>query len=154
MEVYIQDSLIKVYENGDIERFNKLTKRWTKFIPTVSKQGYVAIFIDFKLYLVHRIVYWCYGDVIMDLEDGESMIDHIDRNKSNNHKDNLRYATPFLNAVNCDRTEGADGYRRKDGGFEVHIRMKDYRYTRFFKKEYDAVRHSDYMKNQRYKILR
>jgi hypothetical protein len=153
MEVYIQDTLLKVYETGDIERYNKKKKCWTKVLATPTGQGYVSVFIDKRIYFVHRIVYWVYGEVIIDLEDGEVMIDHIDRNKSNNHKDNLRIATPFLNALNCDRVEQCDGYRKKKDGFEVHFRMKNYRYTRYFKKEYDAVIHSNFMRQQRYKIL-
>lgn len=60
-----------------------------------SKQGYVRIAIDDKLYLAHRLA-WLYmaGEWPVDI------IDHIDRIKSNNVFDNLRESNKSLNALN------------------------------------------------------
>lgn len=62
----------------------------------VSKQtGYRLIGIDGYLYLAHRLA-WLY----MHGEFPGQSIDHIDRNRDNNAKNNLRLATQAQNAAN------------------------------------------------------
>jgi len=61
---------------------------------TISKDGYVRIFVDGKSYLAHKIAYL--------IEHGymPSEIDHIDRSKTNNNVGNLRQCTRSENAIN------------------------------------------------------
>jgi hypothetical protein len=61
--------------------------------------GYIQIGFDGKKYLAHRIV-WVYFNG--PIPDG-IVVDHIDRNRSNNRLANLRLLTVEKNIKNCDR---------------------------------------------------
>ena len=65
---------------------------------TVCSKGYHRIRISGINKLVHRLVYEHFGDFPDDLPNYQ--IDHIDRNKSNNHISNLRLATTTQNNAN------------------------------------------------------
>ena len=66
--------------------------------------GYVKITIDYKTYLLHRF--------IMKAKKGDPCIDHIDGDKLNNQKLNLRFAT---------RTENAQNKKKKDDCYSDYI---------------------------------
>lgn len=64
-------------------------------VRTKRKDGYIKVCIDYKSYLVHRLI-WI-------LETGswpEKEIDHINRNPSDNRFENLREATKSENMMN------------------------------------------------------
>ena len=63
--------------------------------------GYVSIRIDFKQYLMHRLI-WFYVYGVFP----EHQIDHIDGDKSNNRLANLREATISQNSQNRRRGQG------------------------------------------------
>ena len=67
-----------------------------KPIGAVSSSGYLVVRMDYKLYLLHRIIYQMHFG---DLND-EFQVDHIDGNPMNNRIENLRKATPQQNAQN------------------------------------------------------
>jgi hypothetical protein len=78
-----------------------------------SVDGYVHIRIDYKLYRAHHLAWlYVYGEM-------PDMIDHIDRDRSNNAIANLRLATKSENAINSKmnarNTSGFRGVRRKKG---------------------------------------
>lgn len=61
-----------------------------------NTRGYIAIMVDWRLYVAHRLVFlYMYGYI----PEGE--VDHIDRNRGNNRLDNLREATRQCNARNA-----------------------------------------------------
>lgn len=74
---------------------------------TITRKGYRRISINDKGYLAHRLA-WLYMHDFMPV-----MIDHKDRNPSNNRIGNLRIATESLNAKNAkirsDNTSGVTG---------------------------------------------
>lgn len=51
-----------------------------------------------KMFIVHRLV----GQAFIPNPENKPLIDHIDRNKSNNNVSNLRWATPSENNLNRD----------------------------------------------------
>lgn len=59
--------------------------------------GYYEVKINGKNYQMHRILYQFYHNVILKETD---VIDHIDRNKQNNSKENLRLDPNKQNSMN------------------------------------------------------
>lgn len=90
--------------------------RWKDQLPNVKslvaghltkKTGYRVIGLDGRLYLAHRLA-WLY----MHGEFPDKAIDHIDRNRDNNAKANLRLATPSENAANTGlRATNKSGFK-------------------------------------------
>lgn len=65
-----------------------------------SKKGYLKTTIQGKSYTCHRLVALHFLEVGLNIE--QNQVDHIDRNKQNNHYSNLRWATNRENALNRD----------------------------------------------------
>jgi hypothetical protein len=63
------------------------------------KNGYYIVSIKNKAYTVHRLV----AETYIKTDDYSLYIDHIDRNKINNHKYNLRWVTQKENLKNIDK---------------------------------------------------
>jgi hypothetical protein len=74
---------------------------------SLTVNGYVAISIDQKDYLAHRLMWmYVYGDFPL------LNIDHIDRDKTNNRPVNLRLATNKQNAENTSlKSKNSSGHR-------------------------------------------
>lgn len=76
------NQLISIHQRGKLKANSPIT-------VTTKKDGYQVISLKGKLYYVHRVVWsLVYGEIPEGYE-----IDHIDRNPSNNHIDNLRLAS-------------------------------------------------------------
>ena len=71
----------------------------------LTRQGYVQIRIDDKSYAAHRLV-WLY----MYGEFPNLYIDHIDGDKTNNARENLRLATQSENCQNLKKSRGKSGF--------------------------------------------
>ena len=106
MEIQIGETLLKVYENGEIFRINKKypNKGYVKCELTPGSDGYLRINIDGKDKLVHRIVAVPY--LGLDLDDLTQIVDHRDRVKSNNNVSNLHIVCHQSNTFNT----GAKNY--------------------------------------------
>lgn len=87
-----------VYEDGRV--FSKKRRKMVKSI--IKKHGYhqVGLYKDGKpkYYLVHRLVALHY----IPNSENKSFVDHIDRNKLNNHVSNLRWVTRSENNQNTN----------------------------------------------------
>ena len=81
-------------------------------VITAKKQGYIylAITLDGKHIQLrgHQFAWWSHYRVIH--EGDELVIDHIDRDPSNNRLTNLRISTQQKNTINSDRIENCLGY--------------------------------------------
>jgi hypothetical protein len=77
-----------------------------------NKHGYFEVNFIYKSHKVHRIIYEMFNG---PLPEGY-FIDHIDGNKGNNNKDNLRAVTRTLNARNSvmrsNNKSGTNGVRK------------------------------------------
>jgi hypothetical protein len=86
----------KLFPDGSI--FSVRRNRYLK--ASLSKNGYYVIGLrngdENKTYYVHRLV----AKFFIDNPDDCCIVDHIDRDKTNNNKENLRWATRELNAYN------------------------------------------------------
>lgn len=113
-----------------------------------TNEGYIRVFVNYKTFMYHRIVFLLANpqdESILNIP--HNVVDHIDRDKSNNHPSNLRVVS-F--AENCNNSLypviSESGYRnispvRQSGvllGFRVirclngkysskHFKLKDYK---------------------------
>lgn len=71
----------------------------------LTRHGYVQIRIDAKSYAAHRLVWlYMYGSF------PSMSIDHIDGDKTNNARANLRLATQAENCQNLKKSRGKSGF--------------------------------------------
>ena len=86
------------YREGNLYWKNKLSDRSRfeigKKAGSVCKNGYSQVFVNGKIYLLHRIIFMMHYGYM------PKYIDHIDRNPSNNKIENLREATRGQNKIN------------------------------------------------------
>ena len=95
----------KIYENGEI--FNG--KKFLKFGETTT--GYLGLGVTrngkTKYFLVHRLVCFAFHPIegLNELEDYKHLdVNHKDGEKSNNHKDNLEWATRSENNLHAHQS--------------------------------------------------
>lgn len=68
----------------------------SEFTPCICRGGYYQIRLDNKTKYVHRIV----AETFIPNPDNKPFVDHIDRNRSNNSVENLRWVTSTENNNN------------------------------------------------------
>ena len=107
---------------------------WTR--GYLDGTGYYRVRVDGKIYRVHRLV----AETFIPNPAGLPEIDHINRDRSDNRVENLRWATRTDNCRNTVRTEQCE----QDYG--VH------KYTDF--KKYNAARARKYMATENGKASR
>lgn len=94
--------IINCNPNYDISNFGLVRNRKTGKLlyGCISNTGYPVISLSkegkAKTYLIHRLV----AEAFIDNPNNYDFIDHIDRNKINNHYKNLRWATHSMNMRN------------------------------------------------------
>jgi len=95
-----------------------------KVITRKHTQGYIflAIELDGKNITLraHQFAWWMY---YREVPDEDLVIDHIDRNKTNNRITNLRITTQQENRINCDWVENCKGYYfyKRTGKWKAYI---------------------------------
>jgi hypothetical protein len=88
-EIYIQDTLLRVYDDGEIERFCKT--KWSKIKNTSNhKKGYNVIMIDNKQYMRSRIVCHVFNNLNLS---SKYVIHYLDDDKLNCNIQNLSIET-------------------------------------------------------------
>jgi hypothetical protein len=97
------DGAVLMPPGGHFRKF-----RWT--FGSKGRLGYLRVKFRGKNYQVHRLI----AGAFLDNPEGYSTVDHYpDRNPSNNRADNLRYASPKMQA---DNTRKVDDSIAKFGG--------------------------------------
>ena len=84
---------------------------WKQAKLRTDQKKYKTMIINKKVYLIHRINYFAHNQEWDILFRQNNMIDHIDRNPSNNHISNLRVVDHYQNQHN---TNPKGVYFRKD----------------------------------------
>ena len=130
-----------IYDDGRVQ--NEKTKRFLK--QHTNSTGYKRVNLckegKAKAYKIHRLV----GIHYIPNPESKYAIDHIDRDKFNNHVSNLRWATHSQNNQNkgkpCDNTSG----HKNISWDSMHCRwryrkmIRGKRKQRFFKSKTDAI---------------
>ena len=88
-----KDDFKHVNYNPDTGLFFSITNI-EKPIGTRNRDGYIVFKVNGKLFYAHRVAFFLVHGVV------PKMIDHINRNPSDNRIKNLREATTILNAQN------------------------------------------------------
>lgn len=82
----------------------------SQYAWTVTKDGYAKKYLE-KLVdgkRLRRVVYM--HRLIMDAKENE-LVDHINQNKADNRRNNLRFASKSLNSLNSQKVRSSTGYR-------------------------------------------
>ena len=113
-----------IYENGDV--YSKVRRGGGgKLTPYLTKDGYYRVNLtkDSKNHLmyIHRLLAICF----INNPENKPFIDHIDRNRTNNNLDNLRWATNKENCNNKETPKGSIVINKRSYG------DKTYEYIRF-----------------------
>ena len=102
---------VSSYGRVNIPATKNSKEHWT--LEKKKKKGYSVVMLCKKLYYVHRLI----AQTFIKNENNFPLVDHIDRNKRNNHVENLRWATSKMNIDNQEKVDNAlkkYGVRRCD----------------------------------------
>ena len=133
-----------IYDDGRVQ--NKKTKRFLK--PSKTKKGYYNVVLckngDTKHFLNHRLVALHYIPKV----EGKNLVDHIDRDKTNNHVSNLRWCNPTENIINSDvyitNKLGIKHIRKTPyNTFRCEIRRNGKQHSKSFKTLDEAIEYRD-----------
>jgi hypothetical protein len=116
------NTTIKCFRDGRIFTLSKQCKKYEKWNERPSNPnngGYIRIQISRKLYLVHRLI------MIAFVGDSDQEVDHINRIKTDNRFENLRYCNRRENGLNRDFVENAKGYYWHHTKWRASIRINN-----------------------------
>ena len=113
-----------IYENGDI--YSKIRRGGGgKLKPSLHKTGYYLVNLTKdsvnKHFSIHRLLGICF----IPNPDNKPMIDHIDRDRTNNNLNNLRWVSAKENCNNREKSKGCIGI------YKSYYNDKVYEYIRF-----------------------
>jgi len=120
--MYTQEQLLELFEYKDGLLYHKSTN---KAAGWMNKIGYLKLKIKGKSYFVHRIIFTMHTGL------NPEIVDHIDRNPSNNVIENLRAATRQQNNSNSglrkDNTSGIKGVTWHKNKWNVRVSVNNKR---------------------------
>ena len=134
--ITLNDTTIKCFRDGRIFTLSKKCKKYEKWNERSNKpnsRGYIRIMIGRKLCHTHRLI------MIAFVGESDQQVDHINRIKTDNRFENLRYCTHSENQLNRYYVDNAKGYRWKKNKWEAQIRINNKtKHLGRFEKEEDA----------------
>jgi len=120
--------IFRLTESGTLERFHCSKSRYGTSWKTVApkgrdKDGYVKVHSrhTHKQHIRRSQIVYCLAHG--DIPDG-LVVDHIDKNRENDHPSNLRLVTPRENNANSDVYKNGVMYRNKRWTATITIRKR------------------------------
>ena len=135
--ITLENTTIKCFRDGRIHTISKWRNKgeWMERTTTPNDRGYVHLNFGRKMYYAHRLI------MLAFVGYSEQDIDHINRIKTDNRLENLRYCTHRENGLNRDWVDNAKGYywdKQKNkwvARIQIHNKRK---HLGYFEKEEDA----------------
>jgi len=132
MELIFRKTKLK-YEDGNLYR--QLKTRWKECTNKLHPNGYKqGIRINKKLFEQHRIIYLIHNPK-WDIYDSKQMINHKNKNRSDNKIENLEVVTNLQNTQDIDMDKVKGYYFHKDGRkkpYEFRFEANGKKYTKSF----------------------
>ena len=130
------NTTIRCFRDGRIFTLSKRCKKyekWNERPNTPNGNGYIHISIGGKFYQSHRLI------MLAFVGESDQAVDHINRIKTDNRFENLRYCTRSENNLNRDWIDNAKGYSsfRNKWRAQININNKS-KYLGVFNTEEDA----------------
>ena len=132
----------KIDKSGNV--YSKPKGRFLK--PSKSVRGYMVLNLNKKTRPLHQLIVESFVD--SDYKSKNLVVDHIDRDKTNNVLSNLRLVSKKDNYINSDYYENRNKgciHLRSNGRFRAIISIKGIRYDKTFKSESEA---QEYLTNK------
>ena len=117
----LNDTTIKCFRDGRIfticKNSNKYGKKgeWIERTTKTDSNGYIHIGIGRKMYFAHRLI------MLAFIGDSDQQVDHINRIKTDNRFENLRYCTNTENSLNREFVDTAKGYSWHKNKWQARI---------------------------------
>jgi hypothetical protein len=136
--IQVNDYTIRCFKDGRIHTTSKRRHnagRWIERTTTPNRHGYIRLNLGGKYYNAHRLILMAFVGY------SDQDVDHINRIKTDNRLENLRYCTHRENMLNRDYVDNAKGYcwhkRRNKWHAQIWIHNK-LKHLGYFDKEEDA----------------
>jgi len=152
----------KEYKEGlYISNFGNIVRDYYKnnsfnphlIIYKVDKSGYIGFNYKNKRYLLHKII----AELFIPNDNNDfNQIDHIDRNKLNNHYTNLRWVNSSINNLNRNKFFHKNNNELKyilKNGNKYYVRISIKKYNRISKSFYNLEEAKNYRDNIIRKLL-
>ena len=138
--IITKEIMDKVYEKNSLLYWKETVAGCAKKDCVVGNlcksHGYYVVEINGKSYLQHRILCQIYHNIILEPND---VIDHIDRDKTNNKKENLRKVPQCENCMNrkVNKNNKSTGIKnisikKNANSFRLKIVAKKVMYVEYF----------------------
>jgi len=130
MELIFRETKFK-YEDEKLYRQLKKNGKWKECTNKLENNGYKQrIGINNKHFKQHRIIYLIYNQN-WNIYDTTQMINHKNKNRSDNRIENLEVVTHLQNTQDIDMDKVKGYYFRKDGRkkpyeFKFRVNRKNY----------------------------
>jgi hypothetical protein len=116
------------YENYSVSNMGKVKGPRKTLIPFISNCGYEIIAFSVKSGNVKKSVHRLVAEAFVENPDNKGVVDHINRIKTDNRAENLRWVTTSENNLNtlCKTREmfGLRWHKRGSGYYEIRFGPK------------------------------
>lgn len=105
--INVNDTMIKCFRDGRIHTlftYKDGREKWNERTNKPNTEGYIRINIGDKYYQSHRLI------MLAFVGESDKEVDHINRIKTDNRFENLRYVSSYENNWNKEYMDNAKGY--------------------------------------------